>query len=268
MNKALQWLGLFDQLILTLGKYTHKSILFLRNFLVFCKDCIRYIPHFYKNPQFTLEQMHIIGITSIPLVATTSIFTGGVVAIQSITQFGDFLPLRYVGMVVGKSVMVELGPVLTALVVAGRVGAAMTAELGTMAVTEQMDAMKVLNINPFRYLFAPRMIAGMIMLPVLTIYSCAVAILGALSVSYFMADLAPSIFWSGVRIFYSDMDMMVGLIKSLVFGFIITAFGCYFGYNSTHGAEGVGKATQASVVASAISILISGFVVSHFLLTK
>lgn len=268
MDKALRILQIFDEAILFMGRLTQRSYLFFFNFISFCVESIKQIPLVSRNPAFTIEQMYIIGITSLPLVAITSVFTGGVVAVQSITQFGDFLPLRYVGTVVGKSVMVELGPVLTALVVAGRVGAAMAAEIGTMAVTEQLDAMRCLGLSPHRFLVAPRLVAGMLMLPVLTIYSSLVSIMGALSVVYFMADLSPSIFWSGVRLFYSDLDLMIGLLKAFVFGFILTSFGCYFGYTSTHGAEGVGKATQASVVASAITILIFGFIISHVFLNS
>jgi phospholipid/cholesterol/gamma-HCH transport system permease protein len=151
-------------------------------FLRFCAEMFLAIPSVFKNFHFTIDQMYLIGITSIPLVALTSIFTGAVAAWQAAYNFADYVPLRYVGTAVGKSVMLEVGPVLTALVVSGRVGAAMTAELGTMAVTEQLDAMKVLDINPFRFLMAPRLLASMIMLPMLTIFSSFIAILGALAV--------------------------------------------------------------------------------------
>jgi phospholipid/cholesterol/gamma-HCH transport system permease protein len=257
---------IIDQLMVGTGRFVINGIINSKKFLLFLFTSFRQLPFVFKNFHFSVEQMHIIGITSIPLVATTSIFTGGVVAVQSITQFGDYLPIRYAGMVVGKSVMLELGPVLTGLVVAGRVGAAMTAEIGTMAVTEQLDAMRCLNLNPYRFLIAPRLLAGMIMLPVLYIYSSLVAILGALVILVALKDLSPSIFLSGVRQFYSDLDMVVGLMKSFVFGIVITSFGCFFGYFSSHGAEGVGRATRSSVVASDISILILGYIVSYFLL--
>ena len=266
MQAFTAFIGAMDTIVIGVGRFVENSVKTVFSMLGFVWHSLLHLPFVYKNFHFTVEQMHIIGITSIPLVATTSVFTGGVVAIQSITQFGDYLPLRYVGTVVGKTVMVELGPVLTAIVVAGRVGAAMTAEIGTMAVTEQIDAMKCLNLNPFRFLVAPRIIAGMVMLPILTIYSSLVAIFGALTIVYFLKDLPPSTFFAGVRLFYSNLDMMIGLLKSLVFGFIITSFGCFYGYYSTHGADGVGRATRSSVVASDISILVSGFVVSHFFL--
>src|SRR5690606_23537235 len=159
-------------------------------FLRFCAEMFLAIPSVFKNIHFTIDQMYLIGITSIPLVGLTSIFTGAVAAWQAAYNFADYVPLRYVGTAVGKSVMLEVGPVLTALVVAGRVGASMTAELGTMAVTEQLDAMKVLALNPFRFLMAPRLLASMIMLPMLTIFSSFIAILGALAVVTLFKDLS------------------------------------------------------------------------------
>ena len=235
-------------------------------FLRFCAEMFLAIPSVFKNIHFTIDQMYLIGITSIPLVGLTSIFTGAVAAWQAAYNFADYVPLRYVGTAVGKSVMLEVGPVLTVLVVAGRVGASMTAELGTMAVTEQLDAMKVLALNPFRFLMAPRLLASMIMLPMLTIFSSFIAILGALAVVTLFKDLSSEAFFYGVRLFYTNWDMFVGILKSFVFGIIIAMFGCYYGYTSTHGAEGVGRATMASVVASNVSVLISGFLISNFLL--
>lgn len=235
-------------------------------FLRFTLDLFLSLTSVFSNFHTAVEQMYLIGITSVPLVALTSIFTGAVAAWQAAYNFADYVPLRYVGTAVGKSVMLEVGPVLTALVVSGRVGAAMTAELGTMAVSEQLDAMKVLDLNPFRFLMAPRLLAAMIMLPMLTIFSSFIAILGALAVVTLFKGLSPEAFWYGVRLFYTNWDMFVGILKSFVFGIIISLFGCYYGYTSTHGAEGVGRATMASVVASNVSVLISGFLISNFLL--
>ncbi len=238
----------------------------LLRFSRFFAEMVVNLPLIFRNFSFTMEQMYLMGITSLPLVGLTSIFSGAVAAWQAAHHFGDFVPLRYIGTTVGKSVMLELGPVLTAIVVSGRVGAAMAAELGTMAVTEQLDAMRCLSLNPFRFLLAPRLAAGMIMLPLLTIFSSFIAIMGALAVVVLFKGLSPEAFFAGVRLFYSDFDMFVGMLKAFVFGITISVFGCYFGYHSTHGAEGVGKATMASVVASIVSILIFGFFISHFLL--
>jgi phospholipid/cholesterol/gamma-HCH transport system permease protein len=261
--RALNWI---DSRMVGLGRWFLGQVASLLKFLRFCADLFLALPSVSKNFHFTVEQMYLIGITSVPLVGLTSIFTGAVAAWQAAYNFADLVPLTYVGTAVGKSVMLEVGPVLTALVVTGRVGAAMTAELGTMAVTEQLDAMKVLNLNPFRFLLAPRLLAGMVMLPMLTIFSTLVAILGALAVVNLFKGVSTETYWYGVRLFYTDWDLFVGLFKSFIFGTLICLFGCYYGYNSTGGAEGVGRATMASVVASMVSILISGFLISNFLL--
>jgi phospholipid/cholesterol/gamma-HCH transport system permease protein len=259
------WLWI-DSRIVRLGMAFLEKCRHVLEFLRFTLDMILSLPSVFHNFHTAVEQMYLIGITSVPLVGLTSIFTGAVAAWQAAYNFADYVPLRYVGTAVGKSVMLEVGPVLTALVVSGRVGAAMTAELGTMAVTEQLDAMKVLDLNPFRFLMAPRLLASMIMLPMLTIFSSFIAILGALAVVTLFKGLSPESFWYGVRLFYTNWDMFVGILKSFVFGIIIALFGCYYGYTSTHGAEGVGRATMASVVASNVSVLISGFLISNFLL--
>jgi phospholipid/cholesterol/gamma-HCH transport system permease protein len=261
-----QSLGVLNRVAFRTGEFVWYLLLSVQSFGFFIKHSIQEIPFTIRHPGAILEQMRIIGIASLPLVLTTSVFTGGVVAIQAVTQFGDYLPMRYVGTVVGKSVMVELGPVLTGLVVAGRVSAAMAAEIGTMSVTEQLDAMKCLGLNVFRFLMAPRILASAIMLPILTIYASTVAILGALLVVYVLHDLPPSIFWAGVRQFYSHLDLVVGLVKSFLFGVVIAVYGCYFGYTSKNGSEGVGRSTRSAVVGSGISMLVLGYLVSYFIL--
>jgi len=262
----MRWLHSIDDSVTTLGRGVLRRAEAVFTFLKFTVEIFRNLPGVFKNFHLATEQMYLIGITSLPLVGLTSVFSGAVAAWQAAYNFADYVPLRYVGTAVGKSVMLELGPVLTAIVVTGRVGAAMTAELGTMAVTEQLDAMRCLNLNPHRFLLAPRLLAGMIMLPLLTIFSSFVAILGALAVVMIFKDLPSQSFFAGVRLFYTDWDLFVGLLKALVFGTWISLFGCFFGTGSTGGAEGVGRATMASVVASNVAILISGFLLSNFLL--
>lgn len=221
---------------------------------------------FYRHPHFTTDQLYAIGISSIPLVATTSVFTGAVTAWQAAYLFSDFIPLSYMGIAVGKSVMLEMGPVLTALVVAGRTGAGMTSELGAMSVTEQLDAMDVLGLDRHQFLVAPRIIAGVFMLPILIIISVTVALMGALAVAVVFREMEPTAFWRGVRVFYDDKDVYVSLIKAVAFGFIITSFGCYAGVRARNGAEGVGRAIEHSVQASAVVVLISNFLIGFFLL--
>ncbi len=203
--------------------------------------------------------MEQIGIGSIPLVLVTSLFVGAVAAVQAAYQFQDYVPMRFLGTVVGKSVILELGPVLTALVVGGRVSASIAAELGTMKVTEQIDAMEILAIDPIRYLVLPRIAAGVVMLPVLTILSDLLAILGGMVVANVALDVSVATFTEGLRLFFYVEDVISGLMKTVAFGGIITLMGCYNGFRTHGGAEGVGKATMHAVVSSCLLILITNY---------
>ncbi|MGB2698564.1 MAG: ABC transporter permease, partial [Candidatus Zixiibacteriota bacterium] len=201
-------------------------------------------------------------VNSLPLVLITSIFTGAVSSVQAAYQFSDYVPMRYLGTVVGKAVMIELGPVLTALVVAGRVGAGIAAELGTMRVTEQIDALETLAVNPTRYLIVPRFVSGIIMLPILTIFSDFVALLGGLGVAVSFLDVSSNTFLNGVKVFFQLKDLFGGLFKALVFGGIIAIIGCYQGFKTRGGAEGVGRSTTRAVVLSAVLILIFDYIIA------
>ena len=210
--------------------------------------------------------MQNVGITSIPVVFAASLATGAIMSWQLAYQFGDMIPMMFVGMAVGKSVMVELCPILTAMVLAGRIGASMCSELGTMAVTEQLDAYKVLGLNPYKFLLAPRLIATVIMIPVLTILSIFIGIVGGYEVAHLYKEVSFSVFFYGVRMFYQNWDLIVGLIKATLYGYFIASYACFFGFTTHGGAEGVGRATKATVVAGMTSILIGGFVLSKLLL--
>jgi len=253
-------------IVVPLGSFVRRGLSGTIRYVMFILEAFRNIFAAIQCHHLTVEQMHRIGITSIPLVATTSIFTGSIMSWQLTYQFADMIPLTYVGMAVGKSVMTELAPILTAMVLAGRVGASMCSELGTMAVTEQLDAYNVLGLNPYKFLIVPRISSAVIMLPVLTILSIFVGLLGGFVVAYLYKEVSFHMFFSGVRISYKDWDFAVGLIKSALFGFFISSYACYFGYYTTNGAEGVGKSTKATVVFSMTSILIGGFVLSKLLL--
>lgn len=255
-----------DRAAISLGKYVRNQFAELIKLWGFGVELLKSTPLIFMNFHLTIDQMFYIGITSIPLIVTTSVFTGGIVAWQMAYQFADMIPLTYVGMAVGKAVMIELGPLLTGMVMAGRIGAAICSELGTMAVTEQLDAMKCLGLSPFRFLLAPRLVGTMLILPVLTVFSMTVALMGGFAVAHFGKDVTSDMFFFGVRLFYTDWDLAVGIFKSFVFGFIIAGFATYFGYYTTNGAEGVGKSTKATVVASMTWILISSTFISKFLL--
>ncbi|NIM19248.1 MAG: MlaE family lipid ABC transporter permease subunit [Candidatus Latescibacteria bacterium] len=219
----------------------------------------RSVREFPRTIKPTLYQMEQIGIGSIPLVLVTSVFVGAVAAVQAAYQFQDYVPMRFLGTVVGKSVILELGPVLTALVVGGRVSASIAAELGTMKVTEQIDAMEILAIDPVRYLVLPRMAAAIIMLPVLTIFSDFLAILGGMVVANIALDVNVATFNEGLRLFFYVEDVVSGLLKTVAFGGIIALMGCYNGFRTYGGAEGVGKSTMHAVVSSCLLILITNY---------
>jgi len=232
---------------------------------ILIKDILVTLPRVFRSFHLTFEQMLSMGVNSLPLVLITSIFTGAVSSVQAAYQFSDYVPMRYLGTVVGKAVMIELGPVLTALVVAGRVGAGISAELGTMRVTEQIDALETLALDPTRYLVVPRFVSGIVMLPVLTIFSDFVALLGGLGVAVFYLDVSSQTFLNGVKLFFHLRDLFGGLFKAFVFGGIISIIGCYQGFRTTGGAEGVGRSTTRAVVLSAVLILIFDYIIATLL---
>ena len=249
-----------------LGQAVRRFLNKVVGYVQFIWELFKNIPGAFTNLHTTVEQMHHVGITSIPVVFAASLATGAIMSWQLAYQFGDMIPMMFVGMAVGKSVMVELCPILTAMVLAGRIGASMCSELGTMAVTEQLDAYKVLGLNPYKYLLAPRLIATVIMLPVLTILSIFIGIVGGYEVAHLYKEVSWSVFFYGVRMFYQNWDLVVGLIKATLYGFFISSYACFFGFFTHSGAEGVGKSTKATVVAGMTSILIGGFTLSKLLL--
>ncbi|MFH1502594.1 MAG: ABC transporter permease [Candidatus Eisenbacteria bacterium] len=218
-----------------------------------------------RSMPLLFEQMRRIGIESLPLVIITSIFTGAVTAVQAAYQLREYIPDAYISSAIYKSVVIELGPVLTALVVGGRVSASIAAELGTMRVTEQVDAMEAMAIDPVRYLAMPRILGALIMLPVLTVFADALAIGGGFVVSNASLGITPSTFVGGMKMFFFQGDVYGGLIKAFVFGGIIALMGCLAGLRAQGGAVGVGQAATRAVVASCVLILISDYVLAILL---
>jgi len=212
-----------------------------------------------------LKQMEEVGVRSIPVVLITAVSTGMVLALQSHTGFKRFNAESLVGTVVALSMTRELGPVLTALIVAGRAGAAMAAELGTMRVTEQIDALSTMAANPVKYLIVPRLLAGMVMLPILTIFSDAIGIAGGYFVAVQVVNVNPVVYLRRTTDFLEYDDIYGGLLKAFVFGIIIATVSCYKGFNTQGGAEGVGKATTGAVVLSSMLILISDYFLTAML---
>jgi phospholipid/cholesterol/gamma-HCH transport system permease protein len=202
-----------------------------------------------------LDEMEKTGVASLPLVSLTALFTGMVLALQSAYQLRQFSAETYVGSLVALSMTRELGPVLTALVIAGRVGAAISAELGTMRVTEQIDALEALSTDPVRYLVVPRWVALVLMLPLLTIYADIVGILGGYLIGVYKLNIGHSLYMSMTWDPLQLKDVMTGLVKSCVFATIIGTIASYEGFWAKGGAEGVGRATTLSVVISFILII-------------
>jgi phospholipid/cholesterol/gamma-HCH transport system permease protein len=216
---------------------------------------------FYIKPIF--KQMIEIGYYSLPVVGLTAIFTGAVLALQSYTGFSRFSAESAVATVVVLSITRELGPVLAGLMVAGRVGASMAAEIGTMRITEQLDALVTLSTNPIKYLVTPRVIAAVLMMPCLVLVADIIGVMGGYLISVHSLGFSSEIYLQNTFQYLERGDVTSGLIKSGVFGFIIAIIGCYSGYHSQKGAQGVGNATTNAVVLSSILILLS-----NYLLTK
>ncbi len=215
----------------------------------------------HRSLRLIFEQLYSLGVRSLPLIIIISIFVGAVSAWQAAYQF-KFIgaPLRYLGQAVGKAVVIELAPVLSAIVIAGRVGAGVAAELGTMRVTEQIDALESMGINPIRYLVMPRVLACLFMVPFLVVFANFVAIMGALVVSTIGVDVSSETFLNGFRDSFKLSDFVDGLLKAAIFGLTIGIVGCYEGFNARGGAQGVGQATTSSVVISSVLILVFNFI--------
>jgi phospholipid/cholesterol/gamma-HCH transport system permease protein len=217
-------------------------------------------PRIWRDRNLILEQMEHVGVNSIPLVIIIGFFTGAVSSWQAAYQFQGFISLSYLGSAVSKAIFIELGPVLTAIVLAGRVGASMAAEIGTMKVTEQIDALESLAINPVRYLVAPRFLACIALLPVLTIFANFIAIMGAFGVAYFFQDVSFEVFFGSVKKAFEMKDILGGIIKSIFFGASTSILGCHVGLRTEGGAEGVGNSTiRAFVLAAAMTLVLDYF---------
>jgi phospholipid/cholesterol/gamma-HCH transport system permease protein len=212
-----------------------------------------------------LEQLLRIGYNSLPVVGLTAFFTGGALALQIYLGSSRFNAETLVASIVALGITRELGPVLAGLMVAGRVGASIAAELGTMRVTEQIDALVTLSTNPFKYLVGPRIIAAVISLPLLVAIADTIGIMGGYIVGTRSLDFNGVAYLKNTADFLELDDVTSGLIKAAVFGFIIAMMGCYHGFNSKGGAQGVGRATTNAVVSSAILILAANFALTSLL---
>lgn len=224
------------------------------------------VSHIFRPPFFPKlmgRQFMDIGYYSLPVVGMTALFTGMVLALQSYTGFARFNAESAIAGVVVLSVTRELAPVLAGLMVAGRVGASIAAEIGTMRVTEQIDALVTLSVNPFKYLIAPRVIAGTITLPLLVLVGDVIGVYGGYVVSIHKLGFNPASYLTQTWNILENMDVISGLVKAAAFGFIVSMMGCYHGFNSQRGAQGVGAATTNAVVSSSILILIFNYILTQ-----
>ncbi|MDH7514916.1 MAG: ABC transporter permease [Bacteroidota bacterium] len=209
-----------------------------------------------RDRRLVIEQMEHIGVGSLPLVLIIGLFTGMVSSWQAAYQFQGMISFSLIGGAVSRAIFIELGPVLSAIVIAGRVGASIAAELGTMKVTEQLDALESMAISPVRYLAMPRFLGAVIMMPLLVVFANAIALLGAFLVANFFLDLSAATFFGSVKRFFQTKDIFSGIIKAVAFGAVTAILGCHIGFQTTGGAEGVGRSTIRAFVLSSALILI------------
>lgn len=217
-------------------------------------------PPFY--PRIFLSSFLETGFFSLPVVALTALFSGGVIALQSYTGFSQYHAQSAIAGIVTLTVTRELGPVLAGLMVTGRVGASIAAQIGTMRVTDQIDALSTLSTNPMKYLVAPRLLAAIIALPLLVIIADILGVAGGFMVAVFKLGFSPTAYITATLNSLTQKDVTIGLVKAAVFGFLIALMGCYQGYTSKNGAEGVGSATTAAVVTASILLLTLDYLIT------
>jgi phospholipid/cholesterol/gamma-HCH transport system permease protein len=254
-------LRVVGRVVLDFFASTGRLVLFA---LTALSHCVR--PPFYFRS--VGRQMVEIGYYSLPVVGLTAIFTGMVLALQSYTGFARFSAEGAVANVVVVSITRELGPVLAGLMVAGRIGASMAAEIGTMRVTEQIDALTTLSTNPMKYMVAPRLVAGLLMLPLLVLVANTIGVFGGYLVGVYKLGFNPAIYIENTWDALTTEDVVSGLVKASVFGFIIALMGCYHGYHSRGGAQGVGGATTNAVVSASILILSFDYVLTELFFAR
>lgn len=235
---------------------------------LFALDALSHLvrPPFYWRVFFT--SLIEVGFFSLPVVALTALFSGGVIALQTYVGFGQYHAQSQIAHVVVIAITRELGPVMAGLMVAGRVGAAMAAQIGTMRVTDQIDALTTLSTNPMKYLVTPRLLAGTLALPCLVIVADVLGVFGGFTVSVAKLGFSPMIYVTATLNDLKISDVVVGLAKAATFGFLIALLGCYHGYNSRGGAEGVGSATTAAVVGASILLLLFDYLLTDLFFTS
>ena len=250
----------------SLQEWAKAALLEVQEYFIMCGKAARACvtrPFYYKD---IVEQFDIIGIGSLTVVLLTGMFTGMVLALQSGITLDQFGARSMVGRLVSASMVKELGPVLTALMVAGRVGSGIAAELGSMMVTDQIAALRALGTDPIRKLVLPRILAGLLMVPLLTCVSVAIGLLGAWLITVTQLKVASGVYWNSVVLGLYTQDVWMGLIKPFFLGFVIVTIGCHVGLRTVGGTQGVGRATTNAVVASSVAVLVVNFLVTKLLI--
>ena len=253
MQNILEWIGRF--VLHTFEKVGVITILFVQT--------LRQLPKIRRN--LTIYQMAHLGVDSLPIVSLTLLFAGMVMTLQIVDILLRYGAQSTLGGIMSVAMGRELGPILTGVVVAGRVGASMTAELGTMKVTEQIDALRCMAVNPVSYLVVPRFVACVVMVPILAFYGYLIGTAGGYAVAIFSAGLTHFTYINSIQMFTDISDIVFGMIKAMFFGGIIALIACYEGMHAKSGAEGVGQATTRSVVTSIIFIFICNYLLSIIL---
>ena len=241
----------------------------LQNVQDFTLLVVKVISNLFSRPRYlvaTYTQMDIIGVSSIPIVLMTGFFAGAVLSLQTASSLKAFGAVNLTGQLVALSLVREMGPVLIALMVAGRIGSGIASELGSMVVTEQIDAMRALGTDPTKKLVTPRVVATTTMLPLLTVAGDLFGLIGGWIISLNVLKLNTNLYWSEALRSLTYLDALEGLLKPLVFGFIIGMVGCYMGISTKGGTRGVGKATTTSVVSASILVIIADFFISKIIL--
>jgi phospholipid/cholesterol/gamma-HCH transport system permease protein len=250
----------------TIDRAAKKTVTSIQDYAILSGQAIG---NLFRRPRYfgdMFTQADIIGVGSLPIVVLTGFFTGGVLALQSASSLQQFGATAITGQLVSLSMIKELGPVLTSLMVSGRNASGMASELGSMVVTEQIDAMRALGTDPMKKLVTPRVIATVIMLFFLTILSDTVGTMGGAFVAVFLLGQDGSQYFHTAYQTLQYADIFQGLIKPVFFGFIIATIGCYYGMTTRGGTQGVGRSTTQAVVASSILIIVSDFVISRFMI--
>ena len=244
----------------TIGK---KTLLFFRELggvIILLWNIIKLTPNVVKNRKLLFEQMEHIGVQSLPLVTLIALFTGAVASWQAAYQLKGVAPLSFLGAATSRSIITELGPVLTAIVIAGRIGASMAAEIGSMKVTDQINALLTMGISPVRYLAVPRFYASLIMIPVLVIFADIIAIGGAYLIANYFLGVSVDVFFDSVKRFFHVKDFIFGVSKGFVFGGLTSLIGTFLGFKTEGGAEGVGNSTIKAFVEISAMILIFDYI--------